>query len=105
MRSWTFRHQSEALSAFDPSEFQTFYYKQTLDHFNFRPDSFSTFQQKYVINSKYWGGSKINVSAPIFAYIGAESSLDSIIPYIGFLPENARQFRALLIYIEVVKTN
>ncbi|PRQ33308.1 putative peptidase S28 [Rosa chinensis] len=63
-------------------------------------NSFSTFQQNYVINSKYWGGSKINVSAPIFAYLGAESSLDSIIPYIGFLPENARQFRALLIYIE-----
>ncbi|KAL6199817.1 hypothetical protein ACLB2K_029599 [Fragaria x ananassa] len=99
IRSGRFRSlQSEALSAFDPSEYETFYYNQTLDHFNFRPDSFSTFQQKYVINSKYWGGS--NISAPIFAYHGAEVSLDSVISYTGFLPENANQFQALLIYIE-----
>ncbi|KAM5584332.1 hypothetical protein ABKV19_003949 [Rosa sericea] len=91
-------HQSKALSAFDATEYETFYYNQTLDHFNFRPDSFSTFQQKYVINSKYWGGS--NISAPIFAYLGAETSLDSVISYTGFLPENANQFQALLIYIE-----
>lgn len=100
IRSGMFRSlQSEALSASDPSEYETFYYNQTLDHFNFRPDSFSTFQQKYVINSKYWGGS--NISAPIFAYLGAEVSLDSVISYTGFLPENANQFQALLIYIEV----
>ncbi|KAL6204920.1 hypothetical protein ACLB2K_022187 [Fragaria x ananassa] len=99
IRSGMFRSlQSEALSAFDPSEYETFYYNQTLDHFNFRPDSFSTFQQKYVINSKYWDGS--NISAPIFAYLGAEVSLDSVISYTGFLPENANQFQALLIYIQ-----
>lgn len=92
-------HQSEALSAFDPFELETFYYTQTLDHFNFRPDSFATFQQRYLINFKHWGGS--NISAPIFAYLGAEESLDRGLPFIGFLPDNAIQFQALQIYIEV----
>ncbi|KAM5584325.1 hypothetical protein ABKV19_003944 [Rosa sericea] len=96
---WTQSRPSEASSpAFDPKDFQTFYYNQTLDHFNFRYDSFNTFQQRYLINSKHWGGS--NISAPILAYLGAEESIDVDIPIIGFLPENAIHFQALQIYIE-----
>ncbi|PRQ33317.1 putative lysosomal Pro-Xaa carboxypeptidase [Rosa chinensis] len=96
---WTQSRPSEASSpAFDPKDFQAFYYNQTLDHFNFRYDSFNTFQQRYLINSKHWGGS--NISAPILAYLGAEESIDVDIPIIGFLPENAIHFQALQIYIE-----
>ncbi|KAH7542071.1 hypothetical protein FEM48_Zijuj02G0034500 [Ziziphus jujuba var. spinosa] len=51
---------SSSLSA----DYKTFYFTQTLDHFNYRPESYTTFKQRYVINSKYWGGSKSN--APIF---------------------------------------
>lgn len=90
--------QPKALSALDQNDFETFYYTQTLDHFNFRPDSFTTFQQRYLINSKYWGGS--NVSAPILAYLGAEESIDTDLAIIGFLSENANQFQALQIFIE-----
>ena len=89
------------LSAFDPvTEFQTFYYNQTLDHFNFRPDSFNTFQQRYLINFKHWGG--FNISAPIFAYLGEEEAIDVDLSIIGFLSENADQFQALQIFIEVL---
>ncbi|PRQ33320.1 putative lysosomal Pro-Xaa carboxypeptidase [Rosa chinensis] len=96
---WTQGRPSEASSsAFDPKDFQKFYYNQTLDHFNFRYDSFNTFQQRYLINSKHWGGS--NISAPILAYLGAEESVDVDIPIIGFLSENAIHFQALQIYIE-----
>ena len=99
---WTQGRPSEASSpGFDPKDLQTFYYNQTLDHFNFRPDSFNTFQQRYLINSKHWGGS--NISAPILAYLGAEEAIDVDIPIIGFLPENAIHFQALQIYIEVIK--
>ncbi|XP_070664496.1 uncharacterized protein [Malus domestica] len=88
------------LSAFDPdTEFETFYYNQTLDHFNFRPDSFNIFQQRYLINFKHWGGS--NISAPIFAYLGEEEAIDADLSIIGFLSENANQFQALQIFIEV----
>lgn len=90
---------SSTSSSLDPKDFETFYYTQTLDHFNYRPDCYFTFQQKYVINSKYWGGPHSN--APIFAYLGAEAPLDSDLFSIGFLSDNALQFQALQVYIEV----
>ncbi|PHU03769.1 hypothetical protein BC332_29020 [Capsicum chinense] len=81
-----------------PKEFETYYYTQTLDHFNYGPKSYKTFKQRYIINSKYWGGS--NSSSPIFAYFGAEDSIDSDPLDIGFLTDFAPQFKALLVYIE-----
>ncbi|XP_028756877.1 lysosomal Pro-X carboxypeptidase-like [Neltuma alba] len=79
-------------------EVETFYYTQRLDHFNYRPDSYATFQQRYMINSKYWAGPKS--SAPIFAYLGAEEPVDEDINVVGFLRENAPQFSSLIVYIE-----
>ena len=81
-------------------DLQTSYYHQTLDHFNYRPESYTTFQQRYVMNFKYWGGA--NASAPIFVYLGAEDDLDYDLPAVGFLTDNAPQFKALLVYIEVI---
>ncbi|XP_061342201.1 uncharacterized protein LOC133288462 [Gastrolobium bilobum] len=82
----------------ETEEVKTFYYNQTLDHFNYRPESYSTFQQKYMMNSKYWGGAK--TSAPIFAYLGAEEAIDASVVNQGFLNDNAASFRALLVHIE-----
>ncbi|KAF1883193.1 hypothetical protein Lal_00003377 [Lupinus albus] len=80
------------------SDGEEFYYEQTLDHFNYRPESYTTFQQRYLINFKYWGGAKS--SAPIFAYLGAEEAIDYAPSIIGFLTDNAASFNALLVYIE-----
>ncbi|XP_010034183.2 lysosomal Pro-X carboxypeptidase [Eucalyptus grandis] len=77
-------------------DFQTFFYNQTLDHFDYRPESYATFKQRYVINFNHWGGA--NASAPIFAYLGAEAAIDD--HGVGFLIDNAAQFRALSVYIE-----
>ncbi|XP_058197908.1 uncharacterized protein LOC131313554 [Rhododendron vialii] len=77
---------------------ETFFYTQTLDHFNYKPESYATFQQRYVINSKYWGGA--NENAPIFVYLGAEAAIDGDLSIIGFLPDNAPHFKALQVYIE-----
>ncbi|KAF8396468.1 hypothetical protein HHK36_018091 [Tetracentron sinense] len=79
-------------------DYQTFFYNQTLDHFNYRPESFTTFKHRYVVNFKYWGGA--NSSAPIFVYLGEEAPLDYDVGGIGFLPENAPRFNALIVYIE-----
>jgi lysosomal Pro-X carboxypeptidase len=70
---------------------KTFYYQQTLDHFNFFP-------QRYFINFKYWGGA--NSTAPIFVTFGGEEELDPN-SFVGFVEENAPAFKALLVYIEV----
>ncbi|KAI9195492.1 hypothetical protein LWI28_015410 [Acer negundo] len=86
------------LQSHHSEHYKTFYYKQALDHFNYRPESYSTFQQRYVINFKYWGGA--NASAPILAYLGSEGPLDGDIAAIGFLTDNAVRFNALLVYIE-----
>ncbi|XP_022756641.1 lysosomal Pro-X carboxypeptidase-like isoform X2 [Durio zibethinus] len=94
----TILEQPEILSASVSKDLQTFYYPQTLDHFNYRPESYSAFQQRYVMNFKHWGGA--NASAPILAYLGAEAPLDDDLTVIGFLNENAIHFKALLVYIE-----
>lgn len=79
--------------------FQTFFYPQTLDHFNYRPESYTTFQHRYMVNFNYWGGARS--AAPIFVYLGEESDLDKDINSVGFLVENGARFGTLLVYIEV----
>ncbi|XP_019176721.1 PREDICTED: lysosomal Pro-X carboxypeptidase-like [Ipomoea nil] len=81
-----------------PHEFRTYYYNQTLDHFNYRPQSYATFKQRYIVNSKFWGGAQSN--SPIFAWLGAETPIDYDPIAIGFLTDNAPRFKALLVYIE-----
>ena len=78
---------------------QTLYYEQVLDHFNYRPESYKTFRQRYMMNSKYWGGAISN--SPIIAYLGAEEPIDNSPESMGFLNDNAASFKALLVYIEV----
>ncbi|XP_010267352.1 PREDICTED: lysosomal Pro-X carboxypeptidase-like [Nelumbo nucifera] len=85
-------------SSTSKDDLQTFFYTQTLDHFNYRPESYTTFQQRYMINFKYWGG--VNSIAPIFVFLGEESSLDDDIESIGFLTDHAPRFNALIVYIE-----
>ncbi|XP_030522323.1 lysosomal Pro-X carboxypeptidase-like [Rhodamnia argentea] len=92
------RDPERAVSASVSNDFETFFFNQTLDHFNYRPESYTTFRQRYLINSKYWGGA--NSSAPIFVYLGAEEPIDEDLIGIGFLTDNAAQFKALLVYIE-----
>ncbi|XP_039026349.1 lysosomal Pro-X carboxypeptidase-like [Hibiscus syriacus] len=88
------------LQSFAPvsDDLRTFYYPQTLDHFNYQPQSYATFQQRYVMNFKHWGGA--NGSAPILAYLGAEALIDNDLAIIGFLNDNAIHFNATLVYIE-----
>ncbi|KAK3205856.1 hypothetical protein Dsin_019902 [Dipteronia sinensis] len=66
-------------------------YTQTLDHFNYKPESYATFQQKYVFNFKYWGGP--NTSSPIYVYTGAEAPITLQID--GFIVELASRFNVI----------
>ncbi|KAA8550287.1 hypothetical protein F0562_001971 [Nyssa sinensis] len=103
--SWTARlgmnrrslmsHEDDTLL---PPEFVTYFYTQTLDHFNYKPESYTTFQQRYIMNSKYWGGA--NTSSPIFVYTGQESDITQVVSFAGFVVELASRFNGLLIYIE-----
>ncbi|ESR37654.1 hypothetical protein CICLE_v100282721mg, partial [Citrus x clementina] len=81
-----------------PPEFVTYYYTQTLDHFNYKPESYATFQQKYIKNFKYWGGA--STSSPIIVYIGEEAPLTFGVHGKGFIVDLASRFKAMLLYIE-----
>lgn len=81
-------------------DFKIYFYTQILDHFNYGPQSYATFKQRYIINFKYWGGG--NSSSPIFAYLGAEAPLDEDLQSVGYLTANAPHFKALQVYIEVI---
>jgi len=80
------------------AEYETHYYTQVLDHFTFRPEGYRTFQQRYLVYSKHWGGPQGQF--PIFVYMGAESSIVNGFNFCGFMMEKAPHFRALLVYIE-----
>lgn len=79
--------------------YRTRYFTQILDHFNFYPKSYQTFQQRYLINDTHWGGAKSN--APIFVYTGNEGNIDWFAQNTGFLYETAPHFKALIVFIEV----
>jgi len=80
--------------------YKTKYFTQTLDHFNFTPQSYQTFQQRYLINDTYWGGADKN--APIFVYTGNEGEIEWFAQNTGFMFETAPHFKALLVFIEVI---
>ncbi|MFS8005837.1 putative lysosomal Pro-Xaa carboxypeptidase [Helianthus anomalus] len=79
-------------------DFVSYNYTQTLDHFNYKPESNTTFQQRYIVNSKYWGGPI--TSSPIFVYMGAEVDITHQVLGVGFFPVLASRFHGLMVYIE-----
>ncbi|KAI5425384.1 uncharacterized protein LOC127125605 [Lathyrus oleraceus] len=78
--------------------YKTKFFTQRLDHFNYNPQSYQTFQQRYLINDTYWGGAK--KKAPIFVYTGNEGHIDWFTQNTGFMFEKAPYFNALLVFIE-----
>ncbi|KAL3536067.1 hypothetical protein ACH5RR_004528 [Cinchona calisaya] len=91
--------QPEWLSVSTKSElYETKYYTQILDHFTYTPQSYQTFQQRYLISYKYWGGATEN--APIFVYTGNEGDIEWFTQNTGFMFDTAPHFKALLVFIE-----
>ncbi|KAL0007857.1 hypothetical protein SO802_009359 [Lithocarpus litseifolius] len=91
-------HNPSLTASDSKKDYQTFYFDQPIDHFNYQPVSYTTFRERYIVNFKHWRGAK--AAAPIFAYLGEESSLDSDVGLINFMPENCRRFGALELYME-----
>ncbi|XP_023738064.1 uncharacterized protein LOC111886055 [Lactuca sativa] len=82
----------------DSQQYEVYNYTQTLDHFNFNPESYTTFQQRYVVDSKYWGGP--TNSSPIFLYTGEETNIMGDVKFVGFVRVLASRFKGLVVYIE-----
>ncbi|KAK9127867.1 hypothetical protein Syun_016664 [Stephania yunnanensis] len=76
--------------------YETKYFTQNLDHFNFNPQSYQIFQQRYLINDRFWAKN----NAPIFVYTGNEGDIEWFAQNTGFMFEVAPKFKALLVFIE-----
>lgn len=79
-------------------EYETKYFTQRLDHFSFKNHKNSSFQQRYLINDKYWLGAER--MGPIFLYCGNEGYIDWFAVNAGFMWDIAPQFGALLVFPE-----
>ncbi|XP_043699102.1 lysosomal Pro-X carboxypeptidase isoform X1 [Telopea speciosissima] len=75
--------------------YKTQFFPQLLDHFTFKPQSYKIFNQKYLINKKYW-----DHGSPIFVYTGNEGDIEWFAANTGFMLDIAPKFRALLVFIE-----
>uniref|UniRef100_A0A1D1XGA3 Lysosomal Pro-X carboxypeptidase n=1 Tax=Anthurium amnicola TaxID=1678845 RepID=A0A1D1XGA3_9ARAE len=87
-------------AAGDPAgkTYETRYFTQTLDHFDFRPESYATFQQRYLVDDTHWGGAA--TKAPIFVYTGNEGDVELFAHNTGLMFDAAPFFKAMLVFIE-----
>ncbi|CAA0813534.1 Serine carboxypeptidase S28 family protein [Striga hermonthica] len=79
-----------------PRSFKIYSYPQPLDHFNFGPDDYDTFRQKFVMNREYWAGP--NSTSPILVYLGSEGALDP--RDAGFVIDLCQNLSSLCVFIE-----
>lgn len=79
------------------------HFTQNLDHFDYQPQSYATLQQRYLFDDRHWGGAKNG--SPIFVYTGNEGDIEWFAENTGFMFDVAPYFKALLVFIEVIKKN
>lgn len=74
--------------------YQTYYYEQTLDHFNF-VGADQKFLQRYLVNKQFW-----KAGGPIFFYTGNEGDIEWFCNNTGFMWDIAPEFNAMLVFAE-----
>ncbi|XP_071947169.1 dipeptidyl peptidase 2-like [Antedon mediterranea] len=77
-------------------DYDTKYYDQTIDHFNFASYGSQTFKQKYLYNDTYWDRS----NGPIFFYTGNEGPIEGFLQNSGLVYDLAVQSKALIVFAE-----
>ncbi|OAY68101.1 Lysosomal Pro-X carboxypeptidase [Ananas comosus] len=75
---------SSSSSSKNAVRYEKRYFTQRLDHFNFEPQGFTSFQQKFLVNDTHWGGA----SAPIFVYAGNEGRIEWFAENTGYYGES-----------------
>ncbi|XP_022094668.1 dipeptidyl peptidase 2-like [Acanthaster planci] len=77
-------------------DYETKYYDQIIDHFNFASHDNKTYKQRYLVSDKHWKVGK----GPIFFYTGNEGPINMFLENTGFMYDIAPEFSALLIFAE-----
>ena len=74
----------------------TEYFEQKIDHYDYRTDNTGTYKQRYLINSDNFK----DKSKPIFFYTGNEGDITLFAQNTGFIWDNAHLFGALIVFAE-----
>jgi hypothetical protein len=79
-----------------PAYYEVKHHTQPADHFN--SEDAATFQQRYLFNATWWGGS----GSPIIFYTGAEGTgVEAIFSHSGYVLDMARELRAMVVFAEM----
>lgn len=92
-------HPYKPPTSYVNATYETKYFLQNTDHFDYTPVSYIKFQQRYLINTKDWGGAK--KASPIFVYIGGQDDITYTAGTLGYMFEINKIFQAALVLIEV----
>jgi lysosomal Pro-X carboxypeptidase len=79
----------------DIPPFETKWYTQTLDHFNWATTP-ATYNQRYLVNERYWSAK----NGSLFFYCGNEGDIEMFYKNTGFMFDIAPQFNALIVFAE-----
>ncbi|XP_033111477.1 dipeptidyl peptidase 2-like, partial [Anneissia japonica] len=77
-------------------KYNTKYFDQTIDHFNFASYGSQTFKQKYLYNDSYWD----KENGPIFFYTGNEGPIEGFLQNSGLVYDLAVKSKALIVFAE-----
>ncbi|XP_019623972.1 PREDICTED: dipeptidyl peptidase 2-like [Branchiostoma belcheri] len=75
--------------------YETRYFHQYLDHFNFASRGAGTFKERVLVSDAFWRS-----GGPIFFYTGNEGPITRLWNEIGFMKDLAEQFEALIVFAE-----
>lgn len=92
-------HKKPTFDTFSVKEvkFDTGYFTQILDHFNFKSHNQTEYQQRYLINIDFW---KAKRNGPIFFYTGNEGDIESFKDASGFLSSFGSEVNAMIVFAE-----
>ncbi|XP_033119205.1 lysosomal Pro-X carboxypeptidase-like [Anneissia japonica] len=74
--------------------YDTYYFEQKVDHFNFANDD--VFKQRYLVSTEHWGG----YGMPILFYCGNEGDITWFSENTGFMWDIAPEFNAMIVFAE-----
>ncbi|ONK57487.1 uncharacterized protein A4U43_C09F1010 [Asparagus officinalis] len=93
-----FRHHHHPHSHIVNGSYHIKHFTQNLDHFDYTPESYRTFQQRYLIDTTCWGGAK--KGSPIFVFIGDQEDIQHTAGTKGYMFEINKVFKAMVVFIE-----
>jgi lysosomal Pro-X carboxypeptidase len=94
---WLLMNRVVASTKFNIQKYpiQEHWFNATIDHFNFRPTTVSTFPLRYFVNEENY-----EEGGPVFFYAGNEADITQFVKNSGFMFEAAAESNAMVVFAE-----